>query len=182
LSERKRAALESRRKGLAFQVFQNEEVDAVLVDDVVHSADVGVGECGDRLRLAIESRTKLRIACEGGRQNFYCDRPTEARVGREIDLCHAARAEQSLDPVRADVAPRLEGCVGLEQRGGKLRHRSVDQYRRAIVRNERFHLAPQAIVTRSRSGQECPAICGVALEDRLVQLGDTTPSVRVHAD
>ncbi len=182
LREWKRAALESRGQGLAFQVFQDEEVDAVLVDDVVHRTDVGMGKCGDRLGLAIESCAKLRIAREARWQNFYSDRPMEARVGREIDLGHAARAEQPLDTVGAHVAPGLEGRVGLEQRGGELRHRSVDQHRRAIVRDERFHLTPQGIVALSRPRQECLAIAGGAFEDRLVQLGDTPPSLRVHAD
>ncbi len=47
-------------ESLAFEVFHDEVLDAVLIADVVERADVRVGELRDRLRLALESLSHFR--------------------------------------------------------------------------------------------------------------------------
>ena len=122
LRERNRAALEARGQGLAFQVFHDEEGDAVLVADIVDRTDVRMDESSDRLRLAVEACPKLRIASEGRRQNFHRNCPMEARVGRQIHLSHAPGSKRALDTVGTDVATRLKDRIGFEHGSGEVRH------------------------------------------------------------
>ena len=46
---------------LAFEVLQDEVVDAVLLADVVERADVGMVEGGDGAGLALEARAQVRV-------------------------------------------------------------------------------------------------------------------------
>ena len=62
LRERHRSALEPPLKRLSLDVFDDEEVTAILAADVVDRADVRVIERGDRARFALEPKAVLWIA------------------------------------------------------------------------------------------------------------------------
>ena len=99
-----RGSLEPRRQRFAFQVLHDEVGDAILLADVVQSADVRMIELRDGACLAIETGPELWICSERLRQHFDCDRAIESRVARAIDLAHAAGAEQRDDLVRAEAS------------------------------------------------------------------------------
>ena len=74
-----------------------------IVADVVDGDDVGVGEAGERLHLALEARERVGIGGEGRGKHLDGDVAPEARVARPIDLAHAARADGCDDLVRAQA-------------------------------------------------------------------------------
>jgi hypothetical protein len=75
------------------QEFEHQIVDAAVLADVEQRADVGIGQFGDRLGLAVEPRAEGRIAGQRRGQDLDGDRAPETRVACLVDLPHPARAE-----------------------------------------------------------------------------------------
>jgi hypothetical protein len=75
---------------------------AVLLADVVYGADVGVVECRDRPRFALEASAQLWTAHKLDRQHLDRDRSVQARVARTIYVAHAITPEGGLDFIGAN--------------------------------------------------------------------------------
>ena len=60
-------------------------------------------ERGEHPRLALEAGQAFGIAREDSRQDLDGDVATQLRVARAVHLAHAARAQQSLNLVGADL-------------------------------------------------------------------------------
>jgi len=84
---------------LAFEVLQDEVVDAVLLPDVVERADVGMVEGGDGAGLALEARAQVRVRGQVFREDLDGYGAVQARVARLVHLAHAACAEAVQDLV-----------------------------------------------------------------------------------
>ena len=78
-----------------------------MVTNIVKCADVRVTECGNRARLAIESRLGLRIADTSSGQDFDGDIAVEPRVSRAIDLTHPSGTNGGDDFVGTEARARL---------------------------------------------------------------------------
>ena len=108
-------------EGLALEILHDEEGDAVLLADVVHGADVRVGQGGDRPGLALEPQASVRLVDGPGGQDLDRDRSLEPPIEGSVDVAHAARPDQGDDLVRPELRSRGEGhCRALRQRSGKL--------------------------------------------------------------
>ena len=106
LVDRERAACRAAcGERLAFEILQDEEVDAVLLADVEQRADVRVAERRDRARLALEALAQLRIAGERRGQDLDRDHAIEPGIARPIHFAHAARADEGDDFVGAELCP-----------------------------------------------------------------------------
>ena len=90
-------------EGLALEVLHDQEVDPLVLADVVEGADVGVGEGGDHLRLALEALLDLREDGQVLGQHLDGHRAVQAGVLGPIDLAHAAGAHGLFDLVRAEL-------------------------------------------------------------------------------
>ena len=114
LIERQRAVLQPFGQRLAVEILHDEEVDAVLAAHVIQGADVRVIELRDRVRLAIEPLTELRIGGERFGQDLDRDAAIEPCVARLVDFAHAPRAEEGQDLVRAEASAgdQRHSCVG----------------------------------------------------------------------
>ena len=75
---------------------------AVALLDTVDLRDVGMVECRQRLRLALEARPPLGIRGQQIRQDLDRDVAIELDVARAIDLAHSAFADLGLDPVMTE--------------------------------------------------------------------------------
>jgi len=64
---------------------------------VVHRADVGMIQGGDRAHFAVESLAEAR----GG--HFDGDVTTQPGIERSVDLAHAARSQEAANLVRPDL-------------------------------------------------------------------------------
>ena len=90
---------------LAVDVFQREVGLPVLVDAGIQQAcDVGMGEAGEDLALAVEALAQFRVG-KPGTQQFQRDLAFVQAIGArsQPDLAHAAFADQPVQPVRADA-------------------------------------------------------------------------------
>jgi hypothetical protein len=89
-AERKGRAFQASRESGSFHILENEIVDAVLLSDVIDSADEGMVEAGDSPGLAFEAFPAffgLQL------QNLDGDRAIEPRVAGFVDLTHSAFAQ-----------------------------------------------------------------------------------------
>src|SRR4029077_14202079 len=85
---------------LAFDVFENQVVRAILLTDVVERADVRMRERRDGLRFTRESGPEVRI---GARKDLDRNGAFQPRVARLVDLTETAVSERRENLVRADA-------------------------------------------------------------------------------
>ena len=109
LFKRQRAALESRRERLAFQVLHHQVFDVSFAPHVVQRANVRMVETGDQARFTLEPFAGFRTLRSPGEQNLDSDNPAETRITRSIHLAHAAGPDGGEDLVRAETSARMEG-------------------------------------------------------------------------
>ena len=86
-------------QGPAVEVFHGDECLAVLLTNVVNGADVGVVQRGSCLGFTLKPRQDLRIAGDVRREEFECDKATQASVFGFVDDAHASAAETFDDAV-----------------------------------------------------------------------------------
>ena len=99
---RQRASLEPRRQRLAFEVFHDQEVDAILVADIEQRTDVRMGQGRDRSRLSIEAPPPLGVGGILRGKDLDRDVAPEPGIAGAIDLAHSAFAKHLEHPVRAE--------------------------------------------------------------------------------
>jgi hypothetical protein len=88
------------RQRFAIQVFHNNEVNAVLLADIVESANVGMIQAGYNFGFPVETLAARGIVREVRRQNLDGDGAIKPRIARAIDFSHAPRAERRKDIIR----------------------------------------------------------------------------------
>jgi hypothetical protein len=77
----------------------------------VDGSDVGVFELGENLCFALETGQTLGVLGDVFRQDLDRDVTLELRVGRAVDLAHAARTERGGDLVRTEPRAGLQGHI-----------------------------------------------------------------------
>ena len=92
LIDRQPRAGQSRGERLPFEVLHDDEVQVAVTADVMNRADMRMRNRGNRPRLALEARAKLRVARDVPGQDFDRHRPVKARVTRFVHVAHAAGA------------------------------------------------------------------------------------------
>lgn len=102
---RQRTVVQDLREIAALDQAHVDEQHPVDLAEVVDGDDVRVREARHRLRFAGEALAELRILRGRCVQQLQRDVPIALRVGREVDLAHAAAAEQAADLVRPQRAP-----------------------------------------------------------------------------
>ena len=102
------AGVEPASEGLAFQKLHDGVGDPVVSPEVENRKDVGVGERRDRLRLALEPRQGIGIACDGLGQHLDRHLASEPWVPRAVDLTHPASSERAEDLVGTQVRAARE--------------------------------------------------------------------------
>lgn len=149
---RQRASLEPRRKRLSFEVFHNQEVDAILVADIEQRTDVRMGQRGYRSRLPVEAPPPLGIGGILRRKDLDRDVAREPGIAGAIDLAHSACTERRGDLVRSQSAAREERHVG----------RIVSKTRRRGLGMRRVHTIPAPLlpIPPGLPRPSCPRIQG----------------------
>ena len=71
------------------QGIRDQEVDPVLAADIEDRADVGMAECRDRFRFALEPLLRIGVRSDVLREDFDGAGAVEAGVGSFLDLAHA---------------------------------------------------------------------------------------------
>ena len=109
---------------LSFQVFHDDEINAVLPADVVQRADVGMIQAGNNFGLALEALTAGRIVGEMRRKNLDGDGTVETRIPRPIDFPHSTRAQAARrsrrDPVWChSPRPWMQRIIGPQEAPAK---------------------------------------------------------------
>ena len=107
LVERNRPLGDPIRQRRPLDQLQHQRRDAVGLLQAVDLRDVRVVERGEDFGFALEAGQPLGIRRHRRGQDLDRDRSLQVRVGRAIDLAHAAHAEQGDDVVRAE--PRARG-------------------------------------------------------------------------
>ena len=106
----------------AVQVFHDDERFAVLLADVINSADIRMAECRCGSRLAAKSLQRLAILRHIFRQKLECDEAAEARVFRLVNDSHAAAAELLNNAVVGyNLANHHSPRTGLKSYGWEMR-------------------------------------------------------------
>jgi hypothetical protein len=80
--------------------------------EAIDVTDVRVIQRREQLRLALEAREPLRIACDRLRQDFDRDVAIQRRIARAIDFAHPAGANRTDDLVRAETGADREHGEG----------------------------------------------------------------------
>jgi hypothetical protein len=93
-------------QSLAFEVFHDQKVGAVLRADVVKCADIRVLERGNSFGLALHALLQFRVRGKMRRQNLDGNGAVEPGVLGPIHLTHATRAERRFDFVGAKSRAR----------------------------------------------------------------------------
>src|SRR5690349_10557560 len=88
---------------LAFEQFHRDIANAILLPDIMNSADIGVVERRDGARLLFEPITE---AAQGSLDGHA---PAEPRVARFVNLPHSSRAKCTEDFIRAELVTRGQG-------------------------------------------------------------------------
>ena len=142
--DRQRAGCELLGERRAFDELQHETERraraAIERLEPVDGADVGMVEGGERLRLAAEPRNPFGIRRDVGRQDLDRNLAAEDRVSGPINRPHAARAEQRLHAIRAELRPNHDRRIIAHQVGNRLIHRPIDHDRLVDVGQHRLHL------------------------------------------
>ena len=114
-------AAQQRREVLAVDVLHREVRPAVDLADVVHAADVLVGDLARDAHLVVELREARGIGGDGLGQELQRHGLVEAQVVGAVHLAHAAASEQADDAVAVvdDGAGREAPTVTGRQRGGR---------------------------------------------------------------
>src|SRR5690606_23187009 len=81
----------------AIHVLHEQVEEAVALAEVVHGDDVRMIQHGERLRLAGETLSKLRIALPLRREHLQSDETTERFLPRLVHHAHAAATEAFVD-------------------------------------------------------------------------------------
>jgi hypothetical protein len=107
VGQRQRSApCDAVRQRFAVDQFEDQRDDrALLAGRVFHAidrADVGMGQCRERLRFALESRSPAGVGGEFGRQYFDRDFASQPSVVRAVDLAHAAGPQETAELVAAN--------------------------------------------------------------------------------
>ena len=93
---------------LALHELQRQEVHALRLFDGIERHDVHVVEGGDGARLALKADEPIGIASQLRGQDLERDLAPQLRIGRAIDLPHAAGAKRSADDVVAEPGAWLQ--------------------------------------------------------------------------
>ena len=80
-------------QGFSFDEFQNEEIDAVLVADVVKGADIWMREAGDGAGFVIQAFAEIGLLGEALGKDFDRDVAAEASIESAVNFAHATGAE-----------------------------------------------------------------------------------------
>jgi hypothetical protein len=92
----------------SFEQLHHRVRDAVLAAEIVNGEDVRMGERGDRSRLALETRQRLRLVRHHVGDDFDRDVAAQALIVRAPDLAHATRADRRDDFIRTDARAGLD--------------------------------------------------------------------------
>ena len=100
---------------LALDVLEDDVGVAAVLAGVDHGDDVGMGELGDRARLATEALDLVGLVGHLAVHDLHRDPALERLVARQVDRGHPAAAQLGLEPVApreygADQAACKPGC------------------------------------------------------------------------
>src|SRR5262249_53346229 len=101
LAHRQRPPRDARAQGLALDVLEREVRPAVVLAERVERHDVRVVEARSRAGLLEESLDAAALH-DGALDELQRHRAAEREVLREVDLAHAALAEEAANPEPAD--------------------------------------------------------------------------------
>ena len=102
LLRRQPASLEALSQALTGQELHGHVHLAVVGAAVVEEGDnVRVGQAGQAARLALKAAAGSAVLGETGANQFDRDLAAQRLLHRDVDLAHAAFAEQTLQPVTA---------------------------------------------------------------------------------
>jgi hypothetical protein len=138
-------AAQQRCEVLAVDVFHREEPSALVLAEIVETADVLVRHLARDAQLGVELREPIGIGADACGQKLQRDRLIERQVVGAIDLAHAAAPKKRDEPVpaRDDRArrPWHGRARGQRRRPGRPRHgaRGCDrQVEIVMARHERI--------------------------------------------
>ena len=102
-------ARETGGQSLAVHELHDQEVEAVVLANVMQSANVRVVEAGDHACFALEPLSRFRAMQHSLRQHLHGYGAVEPNIPGSIDLAHTSRAERRLDLVRAETRAGDDG-------------------------------------------------------------------------
>ena len=106
LIEWQRALNQPLRQRLAFQILHDQVMSALLLADVIESADVGVLQAGDSVCFALEPLAQLGVITQMTGQDLDGNKTIQARVASFIHLAHASRADLGENLIRPEFCSR----------------------------------------------------------------------------
>ena len=86
-------------QGLALHVLEHDVGRALVLAEVDHGHDMGMGQPGDRARLAPESLELVRVVGDVAMHELDRDPPLQRGVVRAVDRGHAARADLLVEAI-----------------------------------------------------------------------------------
>ena len=88
---------------LPLQQLHHEERMALVIADVVHGADVRMGEGRDAPGFALEALPADRVAAQFSVEQLDGDRAAEPSIAHPVDVTHPARAQRGEDFIRTEA-------------------------------------------------------------------------------
>ena len=107
------ALLDAIRQGRPFNKFQHQRTDTLCFFQSVDVADVRIVQLGENLRFTLEPGQAVWVGCEGIREHFQRDLAVQPRIGRAIDLAHAALADEGGHVIVVEPETDVEGHEAL---------------------------------------------------------------------
>ena len=81
------------------QILHRHEERSAIALDGVHRHDIGVIQCGNDLRLALEALEPDRVGCDLAWEELQSDLAFEASIFREVHVAHPAMPQRSRNAV-----------------------------------------------------------------------------------
>src|SRR5208282_3495449 len=91
---------------LAFEIFHDQEVAAILRTNVVERADIRMLERRNSFCFALHALSQFRVRGKMRRQNLDSNNSVEARVLGAVDFAHPARAQRRLNFIWTELRAR----------------------------------------------------------------------------
>jgi hypothetical protein len=118
-----------------------------------------------------------RSSATSGVTRWHLDRdgPVQSHIARPVDAAHSSGPDEILDPIRSQLAARGKRSAVVEQFGGDIHCRLIDQGIGAIRGQQRFHFPPQGRVAGAGCGDESGPRFRPVLQRLVVDLLDASP-------
>ena len=165
------------RERSSLDELHGQKTAVIEIADLIDRDDVGMVEGGGGASFLLETAHRVGVARESGLQQLDGDFASQPGIVREVDLAHAATADERHDVIGPDAAAqrpaRLGVLLGRDQSCGDVHRRTGNEIAGLGMRaQQRVHLTAQFVVAGTGDVEEAGTLLERQIECRMIELPD----------